>query len=183
MRFKKTFIIFIISIILLNLSIIFATNANNNNIDNFFRIHVVANSDSIDDQLLKYVVAKNVNEYIGTITSNSSSKQESKSIITSNMQNILNLCNNVITREGYAYNITGYVGKLEYDEKESDNIYMKRGIYDSVKIVIGDGLGQNWWSLIYPTNLNLELQQDSKDSNNIEYRFFIIDWVEALFSN
>ena len=181
MKFKKTFFIFIISFTLLNLSIIFATNANNHNIENFFRIHVVANSDSIDDQLLKCLVAKEVNNYISCITANSTSKAESKQIIENNMENILNLCNSVIINEGFAYNITGYVGKLEYDEKESDNIHMRSGIYDSVKIVIGNGLGHNWWSLIYPTDLNLVVQENQ--NNNIEYRLFIIDWFEALFNN
>ena len=54
MRYKKKFYIFLISLVLLNLTLVFATNNNKENLSNYFRIHVVANSDSIDDQILKY---------------------------------------------------------------------------------------------------------------------------------
>ena len=182
MRLKKTFIIFMIAMILLNFSLIFATNENNNKIKNYFRIHVVANSDSIEDQLLKYTIAKEVNAYILRLTINSNSKEESKQIIESNIQNILTLCNNVITNENYTYSVKAYVGTLEYSSKESDNIYMSAGVYDSIKIVIGKGNGHNWWSLIYPTSLQEYSNTNSYDSNYIKYDLFIVKWFKNLLS-
>ena len=181
MRFKKTTILFIISFILLNINIIFATNKNYNTSTNYFRIHIVANSDSIDDQLLKYTIAKKVDIFVNQITINSNSKEESKRIIQENIQNILNICNNILKDNNSNYNITAYLGKIKYDEKLSDNINMQAGIYDSLKIVIGNGNGQNWWSLIYPTTItDLDIQESfNKDTN---FSLGIIDFIKKLFN-
>lgn len=181
MRYKKTFVIFLISFILLNLSLVFATNINNSNYNNYFRIHVVANSDSIDDQLLKYTIAKQVDEYITIITKSSNSKQKSKEIIQSNIHEILNICNNIITEQNYNYDVKAYIGKIQYDEKQKDNTQMQAGVYDSLKIVIGNGNGQNWWSLIYPTTLT---NVDVQDSLNEETTFSlgIIEMFKMMFN-
>ena len=181
MRLKKSYILFLITLILLNISIVFSTTKNNYNTQNFFRIHVVANSDSIDDQLLKYNVAKEVETYITTLTKESSSKEESKQIIQKNIHSILNMCNAIIIEQGYTYNVKAYIGKLEYDEKQKDNIYMTSGIYDSLKIVIGNGNGTNWWSLIYPTSLNYEIL-DPSNSEQVEYKLHIVEWFKELFN-
>lgn len=187
MRFKKTLYIFLIAIILLNISLVFATNTNNHN-NIFFRIHVVANSDTIDDQLLKYTIAKKVNAYITNITENSNSKDESKEIVKENMQNILNICNDIITENNLDYSAKAYLGKLMYDEKQMNNIHMNAGIYDSLKIVIGNGQGQNWWSLIYPTTFSEFNESSSSDesfeelfSEDTKYSFGIISLLQKLF--
>jgi hypothetical protein len=76
--------------------------------------------------------------------------------------------------------IKAYIGKISYDEKEKDNIYMSSGIYDSIKIVIGNGNGANWWSLIYPTSLALH---ESNYEQNVEYKSYIFEWFKELLSN
>lgn len=181
MKFKKTFIIFLITFILLNLTIIFATANNNKKISNFFRIHIVANSDSIDDQILKYNVAKQIEQYIYELTKNCANKQESKKTIEQNMQNILTLCNHIIQNNGYDYDLTAYIGKIQYDEKQKDGVTMSEGIYDSLKIVIGNGTGDNWWSLIYPTFVDSDNKKIAPTSNDIECKFFIVEWFKELF--
>ena len=181
MRIKKTGILFVISFILLNLNIIFATNKNYNTSTNYFRVHVVANSDSIDDQLLKYIVSKNVDKYIHEITINSNSKEESKKIIQENIQNILNICKNTLKDNNSNYNVVAYIGKFKYNEKSKNNTHMQAGIYDSLKIVIGNGNGQNWWSLVYPTtitDINVE-ESFNKDTN---FSFGIIEFFQNLFN-
>lgn len=179
MKFKKTFIIFLICILLLNISIIYANNVQADN-ELFFRIHIVANSDTIDDQILKYKVAKEVNDYITLLTKDSSSKDESKKIIEENMQYILKLCNTTIKENGKDYVVKSYLGKLMYDEKQFNSFYMNEGIYDSLKIVIGDGKGQNWWSLIYPTTFN-EKNIEDLNSEETTYSFFIVDLIHKIF--
>ncbi|MBQ8044416.1 MAG: stage II sporulation protein R [Clostridia bacterium] len=179
MRYKKTFIIFLISIILLNLSLIYATNVNENNAK-YFRIHVVANSDSIDDQLLKYTVAKKVNTYIEDITKDAKTKDDSKQIIEQNIQNILNICSKTIKENNSDYTVKAYIGRLMYDEKQINDIYMSAGIYDSLKIVIGKGQGQNWWSLIYPTTFN-NLTQEEFFAQDIKYSFGIVELIKNIF--
>ena len=179
MRFKKTIIIFLISLILLNISLVYAINTNKNN-ENYFRIHVVANSDSIDDQLLKYTLSKKVNEYIYQLTKDCIIKQDCKRIIEQNIQNILQLCNKILKDNDSNYTIKAHIGKQIYDEKHMDNIHMNAGVYDSLKIIIGDGQGQNWWSLIYPTTFN---NIDTQDifNKDVAYSFGILELLEKLF--
>lgn len=179
MRLKKTFIIFLLTIILLNLYLVYAINTNTEN-NEYFRIHVVANSDSIDDQLLKYTVAKHVNEYISNVTSNCETKNECKQAIKDNMQNILNLSNDIVSQNNCKYNIKAYIGKQLYDEKQMNNLHMNAGIYDSLKIVIGNGNGQNWWSLIYPTTFMDNTTEDFFDEDT-KYSFGIIELIQNLF--
>jgi len=180
MRYKKTFYMFLISLILLNFSIIYATNINEYNLNNYFRVHIVANSDSIDDQLLKYTVAKEVNAYIGELTKNVTSKEESKKLIEENIQKILELCSNIIQKENYNYSVTAHIGKIKYSEKNKENIQMNEGVYDSLKIVIGNGSGENWWSLIYPTSLQTTTLEQAFDENTT-YSFGIIEIIQNLF--
>ena len=179
MKFKVTFIIFLLSLFMLNLGLIYATNINVQN-SNFFRIHIVANSDSIDDQLLKYKVAKEVNAYITNITANCKTKLESKQIIEENIQYILKLCDKIIKENNTNYYVKAYIGKLAYDEKEKNEIYMQAGIYDSLKIVIGNGNGQNWWSLIYPSPLN-DCEEYDIFSQDTKYTFGIIELFKKWF--
>lgn len=178
---KKSLIIFLIAIILLNLTLVIATTKVKFNTSNFFRIHVVANSDNIDDQLLKFKIAKQLEEYISTLTAESISKEDSKKIIEENAQNILNYCNNIITKEGFNYEVKAQLGNLKYEEKKKDNVSMPSGIYDSIKIIIGNGTGNNWWSLIYPSSIGINYTNDIT-SDEIKYDIFIIDWFKELIS-
>lgn len=180
MRLKKTFYIFLISLILLNLSLVHATNINNAN-NKYFRIHIVANSDSIDDQLLKCTVAKKVDEYITNITQNSKTKNESKQIIEQNIQTILNICNETIKENNENYFVHAYIGKIAYEKKYMNNIYMPSGTYDSLKIVIGNGNGQNWWSLIYPTSFN-DTTIEEIFSEDTTYSLGIIEFFKNVFT-
>lgn len=179
MRFKKSIIIFFISLILLNISLVSAINTNKVN-ENYFRIHVVANSDSIDDQLLKYTLSKQVDEYIAQLTKHCKTKTECKEIIQQNIQNVLILCDNILKDNNSNYNLTAYIGKQLYEEKRMDNVYMSEGIYDSLKIVIGKGKGQNWWSLVYPTTFFVDTNQDVF-SEDTTYSFGIVEFIKSLF--
>ncbi len=178
MKFKKTFIMFLLSIFLLNISLIYATSNNNNNV---VRIHIVANSDSIDDQLLKYTVARDIEKQVQELTKNSKSKAESLYILEQNIQEILNMCNNIIIQNNYTYHIKARLGKIKYDEKRKDNICMEAGTYDSLKIIIGDGNGQNWWSLIYPTTFQ-EIENEDVFSDETTFSFGIIDCIKKMFT-
>lgn len=89
-------------------------------------------------------------------------------------------------------------GNMYYDEKTKDGVLMKQGIYDSLKIVIGEGKGENWWSLIYPNAYDSVViyneQENIKDdthhlttsdiisSNNISIKFGIIEFLKSIFT-
>ena len=179
MIFKKiSLYVFLIAIILLNLTIIQATNKNNNNINSYFRLHIVANSDNIDDQLVKLNVSKEVNEYIKELIPSDISKQETKKILTDNILNILKICSNTIKENGKYYDVKAYIGNIQYDYKTYNEYSFDSGIYDSLKIVIGEGKGNNWWSLIYPGNMDIDeyLKSDTTCS------FKVVEIIKKIFN-
>ena len=170
---KIVLIIIVLAFLILNVTIIYGISKNNYTKDNFFRIHVVANSDSINDQIIKYRVAEKVNNYISEITENVNSNEETKDIITNNITNILSITKNELKENNCNDNIKAHIGSINYEEKEYNNIYFEPGIYTSLKIVIGDGNGQNFWSLVYP-------RIDMEDEN-ITFSFKIIDFLKNIF--
>lgn len=171
--------IFLLSFILLNVHLIFATNLNNNNAKNYFRIHIVANSDSIDDQILKLNVSKSVDEYIKNITKDLETKEDYKNCIIANIQDILVVANNVLKENNVDYKVKAYIGNMYYDTKTKNNTIMKSGIYDSLKIVIGNGEGENWWSLIFPYTI-LEENEDSLNLENIQTESVIFNLLKNI---
>lgn len=171
--------IFLLSFILLNVHLIFATNINENNSKNYFRIHVVANSDSIDDQILKLNVSKKVDEYICEITKDLETKEDYKKCVTTHIQDILVVANNVLKDNNINYKVKAYIGNMYYDEKIKDSITMESGIYDSLKIVIGNGEGENWWSLIFPYAI-LEENEDNICLEDIKTESILLNFFKNI---
>ncbi|MDD2627877.1 MAG: stage II sporulation protein R [Clostridia bacterium] len=188
----------IFAFIILNFLITFISLNNQNIKENFFRIHVVANSNSIDDQLVKYKVAKNIDSYVENLYENSDNlilnKDDSKNIINSHINEILNLTESTLSSNSCNYSSYIKLGNISYDKKTSGNFTMASGVYDSVQIVLGDGKGENWWSLVFPysydnsiiLNENKDEEMKSKEdeifnnAKNIEYKFGIIEKVKSI---
>ena len=132
-------------------------------------MHVVANSDSIDDQILKLNVSKQVDKYIKSITKNCITKQEYINTISKNIYSILTVANKTLQDYNSNYTVTAYMGKIKYDKKTKDGFFMNDGIYDSIKLIIGDGNGENWWSLLFPNSIqNYETEEIFKN-NDIQF--------------
>jgi len=178
-RKKYVFILFISIFILFNLSLVIACNNTTNNIKNYFRIHVVANSDSIQDQMLKLQVAKDIDEYIQNITKDSYNNVEYIDSISNHIYEILDIAHKTILEQKENYEVYALVGNIKYDEKSKNNISMKAGIYNSLKIVIGDGNGENWWSLLFPHSIEGMENTDDIYNTDITYSSGIL----TLFTN
>jgi len=160
--------LFIFSVILLNILIIFSSYSTKKKQDNYFRLHVVANSNLIDDQIVKLNVSKKIKNYLNTLlkNNNSTNKDNSKEIITENIDKIIEIANSEIKMNNEDYTSYVNIGKIYYDEKHSDNIHMDKGIYDSIQVVLGEGKGENFWSLIFPYSYNLEFTEINDNDIN-----------------
>lgn len=144
--------IFILSFTILNLYI--GTKLSKKIIyqDSFIRLHVVANSNSITDQIEKLKISEKINTYINSLKiSANASKNEILCILNSNANEILKIAN-----ENTNYNTTLQIGKIKYEEKQSLTYDMPSGTYDSVKLILGNGDGKNIWSFIFPNEKNIE---------------------------
>ena len=117
---------------------------------NVFRLHVIANSNSDEDQALKYKVRDNILEYMKEITNNVKSKEEIIKIIEDNKNSFRNVALNTIKNQGYDYDVNVEIGNFEFPTKTYGDISLPCGYYDALKIEIGEAEGKNWWCVMFP---------------------------------
>ena len=115
-----------------------------------FRFHVLANSDSEEDQALKMQVKEAVVAYMKEEIPSSDSVETTKEWAKGHLDAIVNLAEAVIQEEGYAYKVTAEVTTCDFPEKTYGDITFPPGEYEALRIEIGEAKGQNWWCVLYP---------------------------------
>ena len=115
-----------------------------------FRFHVLANSDSEEDQALKMQVKEAVIAYMKEEIPSSDSVEMTKEWAKSHLDAIVNLAEAVLLEEGYAYEVTAEVTTCDFPEKTYGDITFPSGEYEALRIEIGEAKGQNWWCVVYP---------------------------------
>ena len=119
--------------------------------DSVFRLHVIANSDSNEDQSLKYKVRDNLLKYMNNICSNCSSKQEAINLVTEHQEEFKQVALDTIKKEGYSYNVKINIGNFEFPTKQYGDISLPAGYYDALRVEIGEAKGRNWWCVMFPS--------------------------------
>lgn len=106
--------------------------------ENIFRLHIIANSDTDEDQNLKLKVRDSIIEYMENLTQDCKTKDEVISIINSNIDSFYNIAQKTIEDNGYNYSINIEVGNFYFPTKYYGNISLPSGYYDALKIEIGE---------------------------------------------
>ena len=114
------------------------------------RFHVLANSDSNADQEVKEKVRDAVGVYLQPLLQDSESLEETKQIVTENMQQIITVAENTLQENGYTYPVCARITNTSFPEKSYGAYTFPKGEYEALQIVIGEGEGQNWWCVLYP---------------------------------
>ena len=151
---KKLKIAFILIVLI---SIFIFVNAYNyvevisdNLYNSVFRLHVIANSDSEEDQELKYIVRDNLINYMNEKCKNLSSKEDVIQYAKNNLVDIKNIAENTIKENGYNYPVVVEIGNYEFPTKWYGDISFPEGFYDALRVKIGKAAGQNWWCVMFP---------------------------------
>lgn len=106
--------------------------------DSVFRLHILANSDSVEDQNLKLLVRDNILEYMKEISSDISSKDETISLINEHLNDFHNIAINTIHDAGFDYDVNLSVGNFSFPTKTYGNVSLPSGMYDALRIEIGN---------------------------------------------
>lgn len=150
-KIKRFILLTLLLILYILVSAISYTNAVCSDIqESVFRLHVIANSDSAEDQNLKYIVRDSVIEYINEISNNASSKAEVILIAQEHLSEIENIALQTIKDNGYNYPVKVSIGNFAFPSKKYGDITLPPGYYDALKIEIGEAAGQNWWCVMFP---------------------------------
>lgn len=148
---KKYILLLIVSVLFLLLSAYSYVNAVSNNLaDSVFRLHVIANSDSKEDQELKYKVRDSLIEYMNTLTNDMNSKEEVIEIAKTHLEDFKEIAQNVVKENGYNYDVNVEIGNFSFPTKTYGDISFPAGFYDALKVEIGKAEGQNWWCVMFP---------------------------------
>ena len=115
-----------------------------------FRLHVIANSDSKEDQNLKYIVRDKLLQYMNSYLSNTSIKEDAIKIANEHLDEFKQVAINTIKEQGYSYNVNVKVGNFEFPTKTYGDISLPAGFYDALRVEIGEAKGQNWWCVMFP---------------------------------
>ena len=115
-----------------------------------FRLHIIANSDSVSDQQLKLRIKDEILKYSENLYKNCDSVKEAVSISDEHLKDLKNKARQVIAFYGYDYDVKVYTSKEFFPIREYDTFTLPSGVYNSLKIIIGEGKGKNWWCVMYP---------------------------------
>lgn len=198
---KKVLIIFILFITYILLSIFSYSNAVSADISNsVFRLHVIANSDSKEDQNLKYAVRDELIKYMNSISKNVSNKEEAIKIANENKDEFYAIAKKVISDNGFNYDVNIEIGNFSFPTKTYGDISLPAGFYDALKVEIGNATGQNWWCVMFPSlcfvdvsegivpeeskeDLQLSMQEEdynliASDKNQYKLKFKLVELFE-----
>lgn len=148
---KRFFVVLILFSAFIFISALSYVNAVSEDIsDSVFRLHVIANSDSDEDQALKYKVRDAILDYMDDITANCTFKEEVISLANEHKEEMCNVAKETISANGYDYDVSIEIGNFEFPTKQYGDISLPAGYYDAVRVKIGEASGQNWWCVMFP---------------------------------
>ena len=133
--------------------------------DSTIRLHIIANSDSEDDQRVKLLVRDAILQHISEY--DAATKEEALLAIRSDRDEITDIARKVLLENGMDKNVAIEIGKEEYPVRYYEDFSLPAGEYTSVRIIIGEGEGQNWWCVLFPpmcTSFAIESDDESYTS-------------------
>ena len=169
--------------------------------DNVLRLHVLANSDSDEDQALKLKVRDAILERSSELFGELESIDEAAESINANIDAITEVARKVISDNGYDYPVSVTLTNEHYPTRSYEALSFPSGEYLSLRVMIGDAEGQNWWCVLFPplclsaatdktvaedafisVGLTGEQYRIITESDNTKYtvRFKILETIEGL---
>lgn len=162
------------------------------------RLHILANSDSEEDQALKLKIRDEIlSEFSGELDGFDST-EEAKARISALLPQIESFAEEKARELGYSYKVSATLSEEWYDTREYDSFTLPKGYYTSLRVIIGDGEGKNWWCVMYPPLcLDIATENAPKDDavkkynenefvliskNGYNAKFKVLELVSSIFS-
>lgn len=118
--------------------------------DTVVRLHVLANSDTEEDQALKLQVRDGVLEAAAPLVEGCTTQAEAVEALTAHLAELEAAALSVVQSEGYDYPVTVLLGEEDYPTRVYESCAFPAGTYVSLRVLIGSGKGQNWWCCLFP---------------------------------
>ena len=162
--------------------------------NDIFRIHIRANSDSELDQNLKLIVRDEILDEISPLYNEVTSKEQAIDITRDNLTLIEEVAEKVVTSNGYDYNVKASILSERFDTRYYEDFTMPAGVYDTLLVEIGEGVGQNYFCVMFPTlcvgsatdmSMKENLSEDEYElitDNDYVFKFKVVEYFEKISS-
>lgn len=196
-------LLLLLSLFILVSAVSYVSAVSENIANSVFRLHVIANSDSAEDQALKLKVRDSLLLYMNNLSKNCSSKEEVIELAKQNQEQLKQIAEKTITENGFSYPVSVEIGISDFPTKTYGDISLPAGTYDALRVKIGDSKGKNWWCVMFPPLCFVDVSsgivpEDSKeemkenlndeeydlisktDDNEIHFKFKLIEFFQNL---
>lgn len=166
--------------------------------EKMLRMHVIANSNSEEDQQLKLKVRDAVLSAGKDVFDGSVTSDDAKEKITPHIDYLEKVALNTIKNEGFDYNVKITVENEYFNTRTYDNsVTLPAGNYNAIKVIIGDGKGQNWWCVMFPpmclptsvaeceiSDVLTESETEIvTETEKYKFKFKIVEFFEEIFND
>ncbi|MCC8069307.1 MAG: stage II sporulation protein R [Ruminococcus sp.] len=165
--------------------------------ENVLRMHILANSDSQEDQELKLKVRDALLESSEEIFGDCSNIDDAEAQVSQKLDLIQQIAQDVVIENGYDYTVQAELTNMQFDDRTYDSIIMPSGYYDAIRVTIGSAEGHNWWCVMYPAMCVSAVSGDTQDvvedyfdddtvdilenHERYELKFKCVEWLEDIY--
>lgn len=146
----------------------------------YLRIHIRANSNSTQDQNIKYEIKDAMVEFLTPKIAVCETKQQVVDVISNSKQQLENLANNLLKQKGFNYCANIKIDSEVFPTRTYEGYTLESGIYDAIIVELGSATGNNWWCVLYPPLCFVNYSGDN--SQNIVYKSKIWEIIKQFFN-
>ncbi len=153
--------------------------------ENIIRLHILANSDSSEDQTVKLLVrdAMLTSFFPDTKIIN---KKVSESYFKENLRKAEQIADRVLKENGFDYTAHAQYGIYDFPVRTYGDITLPAGKYYGLRILLGEGKGQNWWCVMYPplclNDFNTDTENTQCETVTFDVKFKFLPFLNHMLS-
>ena len=141
------------------------------------RFRVIANSNEINDQNTKKIIRDTIQKQIQTDLKETNSITQARNTLKNNVNYYENIIENTITENNLNTGFNINYGMNYFPKKVYKGVTYEEGYYESLVVTLGNGIGNNWWCVLFPPLCLLEAEE-TEEPTKIEYKFFVKELID-----
>ncbi len=163
------------------------------------RLHVLANSNSPEDQQLKLKVRDAVLKEAAKWYEGAASLEEANCAVCTHLQSIEKAAESLLQKEGASQKVSVRVGDRYFTTRTYENLRLPAGKYRTLEVRLGEGKGRNWWCIVFPalclpgsgedqgeqeetvlSGIPQAQRKEFQSAEGYEVKFKLLEWYEAM---
>ena len=141
------------------------------------RLHILANSDSAEDQAVKL----RVRDALLPLFEAASSYEDARSFVLDHGAALLDLCERTLSAVGASYGAQLLLGVSDFPDRTYGGVLFPAGDYDALQIVLGEGAGHNWWCVLFPPLCVVTKTGDAPSAEGFTFESDILAFFKRHF--